>query len=116
MSKQIFQRRDQKNKMNQQNKADDSDSSDINKSSVTTNNFNVGEDIENGDLEDYKREIDRILEEKKKKLETAFTFNKPNLEEKLRKKFDEELESKISQEKEKMSQQFENDKKKEEMK
>ena len=31
MSKQIFQRRDQKNKMNQQKKADDSDSSDINK-------------------------------------------------------------------------------------
>ena len=114
MSKLIFERRNQKKNENKSNNSDESDIQ--NKSNVTTNNFNVGEEIENGDLEEYKREIDRILEEKKKKLESVFTFNKPNFEEKIKQKFEKELEEKISQEKEKFSKQFEIDKKKEEEK
>ena len=83
MSKQIFERREQNRIKNSQIDATDLSSiSDINdKSNITTNSFNIKEEInDKDDFKKYKKGVDRILDEKK--LELAFTFNKTQVEEK----------------------------------
>ena len=109
MSKQIFERREQNRIKNSQIDATDLSSiSDINdKSNITTNSFNIKEEInDKDDFEEYKKEVDRILEEKKKKLELAFTFNKTNAEEKVKEKYEKKLEEALKEERENLESQY----------
>ena len=109
MSKQIFERREQNRIKNSQIEVNDLSSiSDIDeKSNITTNSFNIKEEInDKDDFEEYKKEVDRILEEKKKKLESAFTFNKTNAEEKVKEKYEKKLEEALKEEKERLETQF----------
>ena len=64
------------------NKNDDLDDSSLQeKSKITNSDFDV-KDAEEKNYEEYKSELDSILQNKKKKLEDAYKFDKDKYEEK----------------------------------
>ena len=74
------------------------DSSLLEKSNVTNSEFEVKDENEKN-YEEYKSELDSILNYKKKKLEEAYKLDKDKYEEKLKKKKEEELKDIMEKEK-----------------
>ena len=83
MSKLIFERRKENQSNNNKNnnllnKSNDKDSSSfIDKSNISESVFNVKEEYNTNlkDINEYKKEIDRIFLEKKSKLDSVFEFD-----------------------------------------
>lgn len=100
------------------NKSPSSSISDISmdikaKLDVTTSDFDVKEEIEkNNDLDEYKKEIDRILEEKKIKLVNVFQQERGDIREKYKKKYEEKYQIMSEEEKEKMEKEYKEKKEK----
>ena len=107
MSKLIFERRKENQSNNNKNnillnKSNDKDSSSfIDKSNISESVFNVKEEYNTNlkDINEYKKEIDRIFLEKKSKLDSVFEFDGEENSENMEQKFEEELEEEIKKEK-----------------
>ena len=119
MSKLIFERRKENNakeRLNDLNKSNDKDSSSfIDKSNISEGVFNINEEYNTSlkDIDEYKKEIDRIFLEKKSKLDSVFKFEDPeeNVEDDLKQKYEEELEEETKKEKAKLEEEYETKKK-----
>ena len=108
MSKLIFERR-KENQSNNNNlnknlldKSNDKDSSSfIDKSNISESVFNVKEEYNTSlkDINEYKKEIDRIFLQKKAKLDSVFEFESEENNENMEQKYEEELEEEIKKEK-----------------
>ena len=121
MSKLIFERRKENqsnnNKHNLHNKSNDNDkdsSSFIDKSNITESVFNIKEEYNTNekDLNEYKKEIDRLFLEKKTKLDSVFQFDTEENNQDMELKYEEELEEEIKKEKTRMENEYEKKKKK----
>ena len=122
MSKLIFERRKENqtnNRLSDLNQSDDDkdNSSFINKSNISEGVFNIKEEYNTNlkDIDEYKKEIDRIFLEKKEKLDGVFKFDggdTENIEDILNQKYEEELDKEIKKEKSKMEEDYEKKKKK----
>ena len=107
MSKLIFERRKENlansnNNKNPLNKSNEKDSSSfIDKSNISESVFNIKEEYNTHlkDINEYKKEIDRIFEEKKSKLDSVFEFETEENTDNMEDKFEEELEEEIKKEK-----------------
>ena len=102
MSKLIFERRKENQANNNKNlldKSNDKDSSSfIDKSNISESVFNVKEEYNTSlkDLDEYKKEIDRIFAQKKSKLDSAFEFKEDEEDnDNMEQKYEEELEEEI---------------------
>ena len=118
MSKLIFERRKENqanNKKNLLDKSNDKDSSSfIDKSNISESVFNVKEEYNTSlkDLDEYKKEIDRIFLQKKSKLDSAFEFQEEEEDnDDMEQKYEEELEEEIKKEKIKLEAEYEKKKK-----
>ena len=96
MSKLIFERRKENQSnanKNLQNKiSQDRDSSSfIDKSNISESDFNIKEEYNTNmkSIEEYKKEIDRIFESKKSKLDSAFELESEENEENMEEKYEE---------------------------
>ena len=103
MSKLIFERRKENQSnanKNLQNKiSQDRDSSSfIDKSNISESDFNIKEEYNTNmkSIEEYKKEIDRIFESKKSKLDSAFELESEENLENMEEKYEEELEEEMS--------------------
>ena len=122
MSKLIFERRKENqtnNRLSDLNQSDDDkdNSSFINKSNISEGVFNIKEEYNTNlkDIDEYKKEIDRIFLEKKEKLDGVFKFDggeTEDIEDILNQKYEEELDKEIKKEKSKMEEDYEKKKKK----
>ena len=122
MSKLIFERRKEnqtKDRLSELNESNDKDTSSfINKSIISESAFNVKEEYNTSlkDIDEYKKEIDRIFAEKKEKLDNVFKYDigeeEEDLENTLNQKYEEELEKETKKEKEKIEEEYEKKKKK----
>ena len=118
MSKLIFERRKENQANNNKNlldKSNDKDSSSfIDKSNISESVFNVKEEYNTSlkDLDEYKKEIDRIFAQKKSKLDSAFEFKEDEEDnDNMEQKYEEELEEEIKKEKIKLEAEYEKKKK-----
>ena len=125
MSKLIFERRKENQSNNNNNnlnlnknlldKSNDKDSSSfIDKSNISESVFNVREEYNTSlkDINEYKKEIDRIFLEKKAKLDSVFEFDsEENNNENMEQKYEEELEEEIKKEKIRLENEYEKKKK-----
>lgn len=104
MSKQLFDMKKSKDNKND----DDQDSfvGSFDGNNITTNSFHIAPE-DYSDLEQYKIEIDKILSEKKEKLNKAYTFKKESAENKIKEEYDAKYKEDIEKEKEKLNQQLE---------
>ena len=118
MSKLIFERRKENqanNKKNLSDKSNEKDSSSfIDKSNISESDFNIKEEYNSNlkDLDEYKKEIDRIFDQKKSKLDSAFEFHEEEEDnDNIEQKYEEELEEEIKKEKIKLEAEYEKKKK-----
>ena len=119
MSKLIFERRKENQSnanKNLQNKSIDQDkdsSSFIDKSNISESVFNIKEEYNTNlkNIDEYKKEIDRIFELKKSKLDSAFELESEENEDNMEQKYEEELEEEMKKEKIKLENDYEKKKK-----
>ena len=121
MSKLLFERRKENqtnNRLSDLNQSDDKDNSSfINKSNISESVFNIKEEYNTSlkDIDEYKKEVDRIFLEKKEKLNLVFKFDMgetEDIENILNQKYEEELDKETKKEKSKMEEDYEKKKKK----
>ena len=119
MSKLIFERRKENqsnaNKNLQiKNIDEEKDSSSfIDKSNISESVFNIKEEYNTNlkNIDEYKKEIDRIFEMKKSKLDSAFELESEENEDNMEQKYEEELEEEMKKEKIKLENDYEKKKK-----
>ena len=119
MSKLIFERRKEnqsnanKNLQNKSIVQDKDSSSFIDKSNISESVFNIKEEYNTNlkNIDEYKKEIDRIFELKKSKLDSAFELESEENEDNMEQKYEEELEEEMKKEKIKLENDYEKKKK-----